>query len=301
MNEPGSSWDHYRTFLSVLNHGSLSAAARDLGLTQPTVGRHIDALEQSSGSPLFLRAQLGLLPTETALQMKPYAETMAATAASLARTASGLAGQVSGTVRISASEIIGIEVLPPIIAALQDSHPDLSVELSLSDAVEDLLRREADIAVRMVAPAQGALVSRRIGTIALGFFAHRQYLERHGTPTSFADLQTHRLIGFDRQLAYIRAALKARPELASLRFALRTDSNLAQLAAVRAGGGIGMCQSALARRDPDLLAVLPGAIDLPFETYVVMHENLKTAPRCRVTFDALVKGLLAHIAEGSEH
>lgn len=300
MNEPGISWDHYRTFLSVLNHGSLSAAARDLGLTQPTVGRHIDALEQSSGAPLFLRTQQGLLPTDTALQMKPYAQTMASTAASLARTASGLAGTVAGTVRISASEIIGIEVLPPIIAGLQDRHPHLSVELSVSDAIEDLLRQEADIAVRMTAPAQDALVSRRIGMIALGFFAHRHYLERHGTPETIEELKSHRLIGYDRQLAYIRTLLSGRPDLAALRFALRTDSNPAQLAAIRAGGGIGMCQTALARRDPDLLAVLPGALDLPFETFVVMHENLKTAPRCRVTFDALVTGLLSHIAQGSD-
>ena len=300
MSEPIPTWDHYRTFLSVLNHGSLSAAARDLGLTQPTVGRHIDALEQVSGAPLFLRTQIGLRPTDTALQMKPYAETMASTAASLVRTASGLAGTVTGTVRISASEIIGIEVLPPIIADLQDRHPQLSVELSIADAIEDLMRQEADIAVRMAAPAQGALVSRRIGMVALGFFAHRAYLDRHGTPETIEDLASHRLIGYDRQLAYIRTLLSGRPDLAALRFALRTDSNLAQLAAIRAGGGIGMCQVALARRDPELLPLLPGALDLPFETYVVMHENLKTAPRCRVTFDALVTGLLSHIAQGSD-
>ncbi len=296
MSDPIGNWDFYRTFLAVLREGSLSAAARDLGVTQPTIGRHIDALEAMSGTPLFLRSQQGLLPTETALRMKPHAETMAATAASLSRAASGSLGTVSGTVRISASEVIGLEVLPPIIAELQELHPELNVELSISDQVEDLLRQEADVAVRMVAPSQGVLLSRRIGAIKLGFHAHRRYLDRHGTPTSLEQLSSHRLIGFDRQLAYLRAILKDHPKLAEIQFSMRTDSNVAQLAMIRAGGGIGMCQDSLARRDPDIVAVLPGAIDLSLETFVVMHENMKAAPRCRVTFDALVAGLQSHIA-----
>lgn len=296
MNKEVESWDYYRTFLAVLEEGSLSGAARALGLTQPTVGRHMDALETASGAPLFLRTPRGLLPTETALQMKRHAETMAATAAALARMASAAPGEVKGTVRISASEVIGVEVLPPILAELQESHPGLAVELSLSDAVEDLLRREADVAVRMTAPGQEALLSRRVGKIPLGFYAHRRYLARHGTPQSLGDLAGHRLIGFDRELAYVRAIMKEKPELAALDFAFRTDSNLAQLAAIRAGLGIGMCQTGLARRDEAVVGLLAGALDLSLETYVVMHEDLKTTPRCRVAFDALVRGLLAYIA-----
>lgn len=296
MTNEAESWDHYRTFLAVLEEGSLSGAARALGLTQPTVGRHMDALEATSGTPLFLRTPRGLLPTETALQMKRHAETMAATAAALARMASAAPGEVKGTVRISASEVIGVEVLPPILAELQESHPGLSVELSLSDAVEDLLRREADVAVRMTPPRQEALLSRHVGAIPLGFYAHRRYLARHGTPRSLDELAGHRLIGFDRELAYVRALLRENPDLATLDFAFRTDSNLAQLAAIRAGLGIGMCQTGLARRDEDLVGLLAGVLDLSLETYVVMHEDLKTTPRCRVTFDALVKGLLAYIA-----
>src|SRR5690606_23405976 len=137
------SWDFYRTFLAVLRLGSLSAAARELGLTQPTVGRHIDALEQAVGYQLFTRSQQGLLPTEPALAMKPYAENLAITTAAMQRLASGEIGTVKGTVRIGASEVIGIEVLPPILAALQDEHPGLELELSLSDSLEDLLRRES--------------------------------------------------------------------------------------------------------------------------------------------------------------
>ena len=295
MSEIDPSWDLYRTFLAVLSEGSLSAAARDLGLTQPTVGRHVDALEQAVGVELFMRTPQGLRPTEAALALRPYAETMAASAAALRRAATGTLLEVSGTVRISASEVIGVEVLPPILAALQEQHPRLVVELSPSDAVEDLLRQQADIAVRMVEPAQDALVTQRIGDIPLGFHAHRRYLERHGIPVRIEDLAVHRLIGFDRQTAFIRAMMKRAPLLTSLNFTFRADSNLAQMAAMRAGIGIGICQIAIARRDPDLVHLLPD-IGFPLGTWVAMHETLKSTPRCRATFDALVAGLRAYVA-----
>ncbi|MBU2328116.1 MAG: LysR family transcriptional regulator [Alphaproteobacteria bacterium] len=285
------SWDHYRTFLFVIETGSLSAAARALGLTQPTAGRHIEALEQAFGAPLFLRTQQGLLPTEKALAMRAHAKTMAAMSSALARIASGDMEDVRGTVRISASEVIAAESLPPILARLQEAHPNLEIELSASDRIEDLLQQEADIAIRMVRPTQSALVSRRIGNISLGLHAHRSYLDRHGVPKSLEELKEHRLIGFDRQLAYIRDLLKPRPDLAGVTFDFRTDSNLVQLAAIRAGLGIGICQNAIGARDPDLVEVLPDALDLALETFVVMHENLKTVPRFRSTFDALAAGL----------
>lgn len=235
--------------------------------------------------------------------MRPYAEAMASSAAALARAASAHGTVPEGTVRISASEVIALEVLPPMLAALQERYPGLAIELSVSDDVEDLLKQEADIAVRMVAPTQGALVSRRVGAIPLGFHAHRRYLETHGMPHTLADLAGHRLIGFDRQLAYVRAIAKRIPQLAELRFDFRTDSNVAQLAMMRAGGGIGICQRRLGRRDPGLVEVLPGQIEMKLDTYLVMHENLKTVPRCRATFDALVDGFRRYISEeeGEEH
>ncbi|MCY0147976.1 LysR family transcriptional regulator [Hoeflea sp. G2-23] len=288
-------WDHYRTFLALLQEGSQSAAARALGLTQPTVGRHLDALEAAAGKPLFLRSYQGLLPTETALSMRSYAETMAASAAALARAASGDSASPEGTVRISASEVIGLEVLPPILARLQEDYPRLTIELSLSDAVEDLLNQQADIAVRMVEPTQGALVSRRIGGIPVGIFAHRCYLERHGIPETTEDLASHRLIGFDHQFVYVREIAKQFPGFANIRFDFRTDSNVAQLAMIRAGGGIGMCQVGLADRDPDLVRLFAGQIDWQLMTFLVMHENLRMVPRCRVAFDALAEGLLDYL------
>ncbi|ANM05306.1 LysR family transcriptional regulator protein [Rhizobium phaseoli] len=285
------SWDFYRSFLTVLQHGSLSAAARELELTQPTIGRHVDALERAIGAELFTRSPSGLLPTDAALALKPYAETLAATAAALLRTASSQRERVAGTIRISASEVIAVEVLPAILGPLQDAHPELQIELSASDAIEDLVNREADIAVRMAEPQQDALVVRRIGDIPLGFHAHRRYLERYGIPQSVADLANHRLIGFDRQTAYVRLVMKRYPVPDGIKFAYRTDSNLAQLAAIRAGVGIGLCQIGLARENPDLVHLLADAFNIPLGTWVAMHESLKSSPRCRVTFDTLVNGL----------
>ena len=288
MDMPG--WDLYRTFLSVMDHGSLSAAARDLGLTQPTAGRHVAQLEAALGHALFLRAPGGLLPTEQARALLPHARTMAHAAAALQRTATGMAGKVEGTVRISASEVVGVEILPALLAALQERHPGLEIELSASDTVEDLLQREADIAVRMAEPRQEALLARFVGPILLGFHAERGYLDRHGRPKTLEELAGHRLVGFDRQTAYLRAMAGKMPEAASAHFSFRADSNLAQLAAIRAGAGIGLCQVELGRRYPELEALLPGT-RLPLPTWVAMHEDLKHTPRCRIVFDALVTGL----------
>ena len=292
-------WELYRSYLGVLSEGSLSGAARALGVTQPTVGRHIAALEQALGLTLFTRSQQGLLPTEAALELRPYAEAMQHSAAALARAASGHGhGEgVRGTVRVTASEVIGVEVLPPLLARLQARHPGLTVELALSNRVQDQLHREADIAIRMTEPRQEALIARRVGVVALGLHAHASYLQAQGTPTSLADLAHHRLIGFDQETPFIRAARKVLPPWRRESFALRSDSDLAQLALIRAGGGIGICQVALARRTPQLVHLLAPQSSAGLDTWVVMHEDLRNSPRCRHTFDALVEGLRQYMEE----
>src|SRR5271165_407232 len=140
MVEARSDWNHYRSFLSVLRNGSLSAAARALKLTQPTIGRHIANLESSLGNVLFLRSRHGLTPTQAALSLLPHAETMAAAADAAMRAASGAPNEPSGTVRLTASEIVGVEVLPPILTAFRASHPTIAIELSLSNLNQDLTR-----------------------------------------------------------------------------------------------------------------------------------------------------------------
>jgi len=289
------SWELYRSFLEVLKEGSLSGAARALDMAQPTIGRHIASLEKSLGLALFTRSQTGLMPTEAAQSLRGFAESMQSTAASLERAAASQGAGVRGTVRVTASDVIGVEVLPPIVAALRDQYPELTVELVLTNRVQDLLRREADIAVRMVRPRQESLVARRIGQIKLGLHAHRRYLARHGTPGSIADLATHSLIGFDQPTAFIRNAGKALAGWRREAFGMRTDSDLAQLALIRSGAGIGVCQAAIARRDDALVRILPKQFSLLLETWITMHEDLRDSPRCRVTFDALVEGLQRHV------
>ena len=283
-------WALYRTLLAVLDGGSLSAAARSLGLTQPTVARHVDALEAALGADLFVRSQRGLEPTDLGQSLRSHAQIMATTAAALIRTASGTLGSVAGTVRISASDVVAVEHLPPILTPLRRDHAALVIELMLSDRMDDLLAREADIAVRMTEPTQTSLLARRLPPVELGFHAHHSYLNLRGTPANMAELAAHDLIGHDAETPALRAMVEQLPPLDRHGFAFRTDSNLAQLAAIRAGFGIGLCQSAVAQRDKALVRVLP-AIALHLPIWIVMHEDLKTSARFRSVFDALANGL----------
>ncbi|MBF5010010.1 LysR family transcriptional regulator [Burkholderia pseudomultivorans] len=293
-------WERYRTFLAVLTEGSLSSAARALGITQPTAGRHIAALEAAFGQTLFTRSPSGLLPTEAAVALRGHAEALRSAAAAFERAAASHGAGVRGVVRLSASDVIAVEVLPPVLTQLRRDHPGLVVELVPTDRIQDVLNREADIAVRMAPPAQDALVARRVGGIEVGLFARDDYIARHGMPTTIDALAHHALIGFDTVTPFIRAATRMLPAWKRDAFALRTDSNLAQLAMIRAGYGIGFCQTGLAARDVRLVRVLPDALATVLETWVVMHEDLRTSPRCRVVFDALVDSLRAYIDGAAE-
>ncbi|OJU23066.1 MULTISPECIES: LysR family transcriptional regulator [unclassified Sphingomonas] len=287
------SWDVYRSFAAVLREGSLSGAARVLGMTQPSIARHISALEDAIGGELFVRSQRGLSPTDRALVLQPHAEALVTAAAALRRTGTGQVDAIEGNVRVSASQAVGVMHLPSILARLRRAHPALAIELALSDKVDDLLQRRADIAVRMVEPTQQALVARRIGSVRLGFHAHRDYLALRGIPASAAELKHHDLIGFDTETAYIRASMRHVPGIDRAMFALRVDNDAAQFAAIQAGFGIGICQTAVARRDPALVRILPDALDLPLPIWIVMHEDLRRGGRYRAVFDALAAGLSA--------
>lgn len=294
MDDSEPNWSWYRTFLKVLETGSLSAAGRAMGLTQPTVGRHIDSLEAALGLRLFTRSFDGFAPTDAALDLKPYALGLASTAAALRRMASGHQSGVRGVVRLTASEVIGVEVLPPILAALHAEHPELVIELVLSNRIDDLLHREADIAVRMIPPTQDALIAKRVGSIEAGLYAHEGYLARRGTPASMDALADHTMIGYDEENAYIRTFQAQFPMFSRKALRFRADSDLAQLAAIRAGLGIGVCQVGLGSRDPALVRVLKSRFSLKMDTWIAMHEDLRNSPRCAVTFAALAAGLRAY-------
>jgi len=297
MSLTTADWENQRAFLAVLRSGSLSAAARALGVAQPTVRRRLEALERSLGTALFTRSPSGLSPTETARALAPHVEAMDAAAAAFGRVSADDPVDIAGTVRITASEVVGAEVLPPMLAELRVRHPKLRVELVLSNRTQDLLRQEADIAIRMVRPAQAALVMKHVGSIELGLFATPDYLEAHGRPASVDELADFTLIGPDRTADELRAITAVFGTAPAKLLAYRTDSHLAQLAAIRAGVGIGMCQAPLAQRTPLLSRVLAGAFRHELPTWVVMHEDLARVPRIRAAFDHLVRTMSAYCAQ----
>jgi DNA-binding transcriptional LysR family regulator len=295
MKDPD--WSHVRSFLAVYGEGSLSGAARKLGLTQPTLGRQIAELEKDLGVALFIRSQRGLMPTDAARDVARHAEAMSAASSAMIRAASGSESDMAGTIRITASEVIGAEVLPPLLASFRKLAPHVTIELLLSNRVADLLTGEADIAVRMLRPGQQAIVARHVGDVGLGLYAHQRYLETAPKLTTPRALfSEHALIGFDRE-APVLPDLSENLTLARDMFALRTDNDLAQLAAIRAGCGIGMIQHGIARRSQELVPVSPDQIGARLEIWLALHEDLRTSRRLRLMMEHLLDGLTDYIAQ----
>ena len=212
------------------------------------------------------------------------------------RVASGAWQEIAGSVRISASEVIGVEVLPPILTSLREQHPRLTLGLVLSNEVSDLLRRDVDLAVRNARATQTGLLAKRLGDVPLGLHAHRRYLDHHGTPRNLDDLGTHSLISYDQDTPAVRSMRVKGLRFSGTMFALRADNQLAQLAAIRAGYGIGICQVPIARRDTDLVRLLPRQFAFALEIWLVMHENHLASPRLRAVFDNLSAALSNYAA-----
>jgi DNA-binding transcriptional LysR family regulator len=299
VDSAGLSWDLLGSFLAVMRTGSLSGASRALGVAQPTVRRQIEKLEEVLGAVLFTRSQAGLVPTDTALATMPYAESMAGVADALVRSATAPSDGERGTVRVTCSDVVACGVMPPILAALRRAHPQLQIELSASNVNEDLLRRDADVAVRMAQPTQGALVAKRVGIVKFGVFAAESYLADHPAPRSVADLlDGHALIGKDRDTSFFTKLATSGLGLKRKDFALRTDNDAAYLAALRAGVGIGVCQVPLAAGPPVLRRLLPKAsFELP--VWVVTHEDLRASRRVSIVYDHLVASLGKYIRSAS--
>lgn len=280
-------WRLVRSFLAALDQGSLLGAARVLSASQPTIGRHIAELEAQLGVLLFERTGRGLLPTATALQLAESARAMDSAANELARNVSGLEPGISGTVRITASQPVACYVLPPILAQMRLALPDIQVELVASNAVSNLLRREADIALRMVQPDQASLVAKRIARVTLGTYAHRDYLRRRGTPKQPQDLLNHELVGSDRDEAILKGMTGFGLPVTRESFAFRCDDLIAYWEAVRAGLGIGFIADYLAATDRDVVAVLPMIKVPPIPIWLTVHREIRTSHRIRAVYDFL--------------
>ena len=285
-------WNLVRSFLAALDHGSLLGAARALHTSQPTIGRHIAELERQWNTVLFERTGRGLIPTATAHALAQSARGMEHSALTLAQTLQAKESHIQGSVRITASVPVAVYLLPPVLSAMRLALPQVEVELVSSNAISNLLRREADIAIRMVRPDQGSLIAKKLGTVTLGAYAHRSYLARRGTPTTAEDLLHHVLIAGDKITAIQEGFAAQGHAVAPHHFALRTDDLIVQWQAVRAGLGIGFMADYVARNEPDVVAVLPTALRVPsLPMWLAVHREIRTNARIRAVYDFLAQAL----------
>lgn len=289
-------WNLIRSFVAVAETGSLSAAARRLASSQPTVGRDIARLERALDVTLFRRGRRGYLLTEAGVALFERGKAVSEHATAFARMALGTVEAIDGTVRIAASEVISACVLPGMMARLAVEEPGIEIEIVASNRVENLLRRDADIAIRMVEPAQQELVARKVADIGLTLCAAQSYIARRGEPATLAALAAHDLVGFDRNDDIVRGFASFGLPLDRSAFRFRTDNQIVYWQAVRAGNGIGIVQRPLVEREPSLKALLP---DLPLPAlpvWLAMHRDVRTSLRLRRVADFLYDELKRYSA-----
>jgi len=284
-------WTLLQSFSAVAETGSLSAAARKLGQSQPTLGRHIRALEAALGVELFTRGPRGLIPTEAARGMIGAADQMRAAAARLQLAAEGQEAGLAGVVRVTASSVVSHFVLPPIVAALRRTHPEIQIELVPSDSSENLLFREADIALRMYRPTQLDLVAAHVTDVEMGLYAATGFLDRVGRPRTVEEALRLDFVGFDANDTIIRFMRDAGLEVGRAFFGVRCDDQAAYWQLVRAGCGIGGMQAMIGEAEPGVERVLPG-LELPtLPVWLATPAALRHNPRIRLVWDRLAEGL----------
>lgn len=284
-------WNHLRAFVSVTEHGSLSRAAKALTLSQPTIGRYISALESDLGVQLFERTGSGLALTSTGTDLLAFAQTMTEAADRVSLAAAGHAESIKGTIRITASEIVAMYVLPDILTALHKAEPEIEIELVASNQTENLLQREADIAIRMYRPTQSDIIARKLGNLQLGMFAAYSYLEERGQPRTYSDLLEHDVIGYDRDEQIIRGLRAAGLDVERSFFKFRCDNQIIHWRMVVAGFGIGFNQLNVGSAEP-LTQQIFSDVPLPsLPVWLTCHTELKTSRRVRRVYDFLAENI----------
>jgi len=282
-----SDWTIARSFLAVAETGSLSGAARALNLSQPTLGRHIAELEADLNLTLFTRSARGLVQSEAARALVPHAIAMRDAAARMSLAAAGHEETFSGTVRVTASRVVANYILPAMLAQLRQAEPDIQIELVPSDSSENLLFREADIALRMYRPTQLDVITVHLCDLPLGLYATPAYIHRHGMPQNFDDLAALDFVGFDRSDSMIGIMRNLGLNRVREDFALRCDDQIVYWSLVRAGCGIGGMQTVIAAADPTVIRVAR-FIALPsLPIWLTAAEALRQTPRIRRVFDHL--------------
>jgi DNA-binding transcriptional LysR family regulator len=293
---PDLDWNLIKSFVTVAESGSLSAAARRLASSQPTLGRHIAELEQALGVTLFRRGRRGYALTEAGSTLYERGKMVSEQASAFSLLALGSTEAIEGTVRIAASEVVAAYVLPEITARLGMEEPGIEVEVVASNQVENLMRRDADIAIRMIRPVQNELVARKVADVPLRACAAKSYLNRRGRPREPTDLVDPALIGFDRSDEIIRGFAEFGVPLNRSSFRFRSDNQIVLWEALRTGNGIGFGQEPLIDRDPLMEMLLP---DLPLPSlpvWLAMHRDVRSSVRIRRVADFLHEELKRYSA-----
>lgn len=256
-------------------------------------------MEEQLGIELFYRQAKGLTLTTEGEALLPHATAMAEAAKGLETAAAGHEKSLDGTVRISASEATAVYSLPPILAQLRLDHPDIQIELNSTDVSENLLFREADIAVRMYRPTQLDVVTKKLGVMKLGFFAAKSYVARKGAPSSIEELMTHELLGYDRSERFIRGAAQLGWKLTRHDFGFRCDAQIVHGEMILAGAGIGVMGCDLARKYPDVVEILPRFPVPGLEIWLTTQEAVRHTPRVAAVWRALEEGLRSELSQDS--
>lgn len=288
-------WNLLRSFLAIYETGTLTEAARRMGTTQPSMGRHLRELEALIGETLFVRLPGRLRATARADALHAATQPMHLAVREAERLFTGGEEQVVGVVRVAVAEVYAYHVVPQILAPLLHEQPELEIELSVSNRADNLLRRDADIAVRFFRPQQDDIIARKVGDTEVGLFAHADYIARFGEPQDVVVPQRAFVTGFDREPMPVAASLHGAPPTEPLRFRLRTDSALAREAAVESGYGIGMFFADIAAERPGLQRVLADRVRLPQEVWLCAHDEVRRSSRMRLVWDRLAAALEARL------
>lgn len=284
-------WNRARAFLVTAEEGSLSAAARALNMTQPTLGRQVAALEAELGVALFERAGRGLELTPTGLDLVDHVRAMGEAANRLSLTASGQSTSIEGSICISATEVMAAFTLPPIIGKLREQQPGIDIEIIASNSTSDLKRREADIALRAFRPTQPDLIAKKIAAVSANLYASPSYLQRIGNPASAAELGSADFLGFDRSDRLMVALNEKGLSLTRRNFPIITENHLVQWELVKQGVAIGIMPDEVGDAEPRVQRVLPDFEPYLGDIWLVAHRELRTSRRVRMVFDFLAAEL----------
>lgn len=282
-------WNQLRAFLETAETGSLSAAARKLGQSQPTLSRQVAALELALGVTLFERVGKAMALTTTGQELLGHARVMGAAAHELGLAATGRSEEVAGVVSVATSDAVAAYLMPKILLHIRQAAPGIQVEVVASDGFSDLLRREADIAIRHVRPEQPELIGRLVRHSSACFYASESWVREHGLPRTAEEAVQHDFIGMDRAGHYLQHMRSKGLQLSSANFRSYADNSVTYWEMVRQGLGIGAIMEEIARETPGMVRVLEDVSPFQLPIWLVTHRELRTARRIRIVFDLLAE------------